>query len=383
MRRTAALLLILLVPSGGIPCRAETPPHGGDPSPPYRLDGNTEFGISYVDLATPRQRELAASHLAALGVTTIRFDASWALHEPEEGSYEWAGMDRRFEFLDQNGIRPFITFPADAPEWVRDRIEADKRNERSTALPAADIERFRRYVEAFLRRYEERYPGLVRYVQFGNEWASPYWYAGSAQEFAATQTAFYRAVRTVVPEATVVLGGFSVGQLAVLAALDQSIETFWTTNGEVLTVGEIRRRSEDEEIREILHRIETVLRDAPYDWVDVHLYDQPENFAAYVGAIRSRLPGTFTGEIVTTEFGGPHPVLQAQLGDEEAADLMAEYLRTIDALDLPLALHFRLVRSSHTSANLSGMLRRGLLGLRELPTYPVFLRINNPDGATR
>lgn len=65
------------------------------------------------------------------------------------------------------------SFPADAPAWLRARLEPGRTNERSAALDAAGRTAFAAFVRAFLERYQERNPGVIEWVQFGNEWGEP------------------------------------------------------------------------------------------------------------------------------------------------------------------------------------------------------------------
>ena len=201
-----------------------------------------------------------------------------------------------------------------------------------------------------------------------------------------SQNAFYAAVKAVEPDLTVVLGGLSVGWLAGLAALDGTVPWFGDAEGVARTGDDVRALLAEEEARFAsgpvdetpLMRLATVLEGARYDWIDAHLYDQWEDFAAYVEALRSRLPATFAGRIVVTEFGGPHPVAERHLSDAEHARMLERYVRTIDRLDVAFALHFRLVRSPAALHDRSGLLRAGLFGPVRLPAYEVFRRLVAP-----
>lgn len=358
-------------------------------APAYALDGDTEFGISFVGLADEASRAVAARHLPRLGVGITRLEADWGFREPEPGTFRWGPMDARMDLLQELGVRAVVTFPADAPDWLRERLDSARANERSVALDGAGRTAFAAYVRAFLQRYLERNPGVVGWVQFGNEWGSRANYVGSGADFVQSQNAFYAAVRAVDPDLTVVLGGLSVGWLAGLAALDGTVPWFWDAEGVVRTGDDVRALLAEEEARFAagavdetpLARLATVLGGARYDWVDAHLYDQWEDFAAYVEALRSRLPDAFAGRVVVTEFGGPHPVAERHLSDAEHARMLERYIRAIDRLDVAFALHFRLVRSPAALHDRSGLMRVGLFGVVQLPAYDVFRRIHQPGTA--
>ena len=352
----------------------------------YVLEGETEFGIAFVGLTNEATRTFVARHLPKLGVGITRMEADWGFREPEEDNYNWAPMDARMDFLQELGVRALVTFPANAPEWLRNRLDPDRLNPRSAALDEAGRTAFADYVEAFLQRYLARNPGVVEWVQFGNEWGSRYNYVGRGEDFRLSQNVFYDTVKSVDPSLTVVLGGLSVGWVAGLAAYDGTVEWLWDSDGTVLTADDIRSLLAEEQqqfdagdLEETsLTRLTTILEQSSYDWVDAHLYDQWEDFEAYVEALRSRLPASFSGRIVVTEFGGPHPVAERHLSDTEHARMVERYIATIDPLDIAFALHFRLVRSPDALHDRSGLMRAGLGDPAPLPAYEVFGRINNP-----
>lgn len=348
-------------------------------------EGRPELGISFAGLADEASRAVAARHLPLLGVGITRLEADWGFREPEEGVYHWGPMDVRMDFLEGLGIRAVVTFPSNAPGWLRERLDASRLNERSAALDDAGRAAFAAYVRAFLERYLERTPGVVGWVQFGNEWGSRYNYVGSGADFVRSQNAFYEAVKAVDPDLTVVLGGLSVGWLAGLAAYDGTVAWYWDADGSVRTGDDVRALLAAEEARFAsgaadetpLSRLATVLDGAQYDWVDAHLYDQWADFPAYVEALRSRLPKAFEGSIVVTEFGGPHPVVERHLSDAEHAQMLERYVQVIDMLDVAFALHFRLVRSPDALHDRSGLMREGHFGPVAVPAYDVFRRLND------
>ena len=355
-------------------------------APATALDGDTEFGIAFVGLADEASRAVAARHLPPLGVRITRLESDWGFREPEEGTYRWGPMDARMDFLQELGVRAVVTFPADAPDWLRERLEPARVNERSVALDDAGRAAFAAYVRAFLERYLVRNPGVIGWVQFGNEWGSRFNYVGSGADFVRSHNAFHAAVKAVDAELTVVLGGLSVGWLAALAAHDGTVAWFWDADGTVRTGDDVRAFLAEEEARFVagavdetpLGRLATVLDGARYDWVDAHLYDRWQDFPAYVEALRSRLPEGFAGRVVVTEFGGPHPVAERHLSDAEHAHRLERYMRAIEGLDVAFALHFRLVRSPAALHDRSGLMRAGFFGVVQLPAYDVFRRIHAP-----
>ncbi|MFP4511282.1 MAG: beta-galactosidase [Spirochaetaceae bacterium] len=341
----------------------------------YRLDGNTEIGIAFPDLQDETAREFTSEHLSTLGVRTIRLEAAWSFREPQRDSYAWGPMDRRMQFLEDQGLKAVITFPSDAPQWIRSSLSEDRRNPRSVALDAAGNREFEQYVRDVLDRYRRRNPGVIAYLQFGNEWATEYHYVGSGADFAETQRVFYETARDILPGVPVVLGGFSVGQVGGMALVDELVDWIWDDDGAVVTRSDLT----DTEIAAFEDRIAIVLNGSHYDAIDFHLYDQYEDWPAYYEALQNRVPVSFAGEYIVTEFGGPHPVAERNLSELERAQRLESYIRAVDSLpDIPLALHFRLVRNPEANHSESGLMERRFFGVRKLPAYDVFRQIVNP-----
>ncbi len=364
MRLRIAVLLMSLCSVCSIPLAAENP---GSPVP---------LGISFPPLSSREQLKLTGEYLKDLGVHHIRMSLNWGLREPEEGQYNWDPFDRRMDFFANLGVVPFITLNSNAPEWIRNTLQDRKKNSRSAALGPGENQKLAGFVQAFINRYQQRNPGLVRYIQFGNEWQGAWWYAGSGLKYRASLEAVYAAVKQADPDIIVVLGGFAWGTAASLAAYDGRIESFWGDDGELVSGDELRcivsMQSPALPGESDLERIDIVLASSAYDWVDVHMYDQPELWSAGVDAVVSRLREDFNGRVVCTEFGGPHPFRETHLSDNEHADRMSAYLEAVQKLDLAMALHFRLVQTGQPLHADSGLVVKGLFGYRKLPAYEIF-----------
>ncbi len=364
MKLRIAVLILSLFSICIIPLAAE---NSGSPVP---------LGISFPPLASREQLELTGEYLTDLGVHYVRMSLDWDLREPEEGRYSWGPFDARMDFFADLGVIPFITLNSNAPGWMRDALQADKKNDRSAALGTEDNEKLAEFVRVFIRRYQQRNPGLVRYLQFGNEWQGEWWYAGSGLEYRASLEAVYTAAKETDPDITVVLGGFAWGSAAALAAYDGRIDSYWGDNNKIVTGDELRCMVSMENPAQPgespLERVDIVLASAAYDWVDVHMYDQPELWKAGYDAVISRLREGFKGRIVSTEFGGPHPFREKRLSDEEHAQRTSAYIEGVRSLDLAMALHFRLVRTGQPLHADSGLVKKGLLGYRKLPAYDIF-----------
>lgn len=331
----------------------------GTVDPPLRRAGLVELGVSFPSVRTGEELAFSGEKLDELGVRRVRFAENWREREPADGTFDWAPLDARVDFFAGRGIDVLLTVQSDAPDWVRAASGASNRN--SVALDGANTARFRRYVERLLRRY----PGKIKEMQFGNEWQSRWWYAGTAREFTETQNAFYDTVKSVDPGIRVVLGGFSIGALRALAAEQGLIDEVRDDDGARLGRAEMRQRLAQPEVRELLARTGHVLRHARYDATDIHLYDDPESWGHYLRALRSLAPAVPT---VVSEFGGPNTRWEPYSPERHRRALI-RYVTAIDSLDVDYALYFRLVESRTAFHEKSGLIDAEL---NEKPAYGTF-----------
>lgn len=352
--------------------------------PPRINKQSVKFGISYPPLSNKKGFEVTKRCLNELGVKLIRFDVHWKHREPQQDSYYWKPQDRRMEFLHQNGFMPVLTFHADAPDWVRDSLPGERKNKRSVALDKKGNKSFAKFVAAFIKRYKSKYPKLLQYFQFGNEWLSNYWYAGNASDFVATQNLFYQAIKSQLPQSVVILGGLASGQILAVAAYDGFIGNFFDDQGTKIDkqyVKQILKRQgkkvETGKIKETsLQRLNRILEKSNYDWIDVHLYDDYRLWPGCLQTIKNRLQAKRNLKFVVTEFGGPHPYLHANISENEFGLLLQKYLETLEKQQIEFALFFSLVRKPKVAHPRSGLLGYKNGKIIEYPVYEVFKSFN-------
>ena len=324
------------------------------------LGGATRWGISFPPVSSEEQLALSREHLAALGVRHIRFAEHWSEREPERGRYAWGPMDRRMRFVDQEGYSLLLTIESNGPGWAC----GEPSNERSCVY--SDLQAFRAYVRALL----ERYRGKIDKIQFGNEWQTAYWYAGGARDFVAANNVVYEETKRVSPDTQVVLGGFSIGALHVIAASRGRVERFHDAEGKQVSGAALERLLDSDEVTQGLQRIRDVVQHARYDLVDLHLYDDVENWPTYVELMRELVPKP----VLVSEFGGPHQLVE-EYSDEYQAQCLRRYMETLAQLDIPEAYFFKLVEShtaqrSHVKSSLLDAQRK------VKPSYAVFRELS-------
>jgi hypothetical protein len=175
-------------------------------------------------------------------------------------------------------------------------------------------------------------------VQFGNEWQIEYWYPGTAEQFLDAHNRLAKAFREHSPDTKIVLGGFSIGVLRTLSALDGNDTPLHDRRGQPLSAKQRADFLASPYVLNVLQRIRVVVEGADFDVADAHLYADEEHWATYLATLRKRIPNK---PIVVSEFGGPD--LQQEPSDPEyVAGRMAVYLETLNTLGVEEAYFFRM-----------------------------------------
>lgn len=295
-----AVAILLTLPLG----LAELPAAAGT----INLDRMAASPNPRLGLAFPGSDTRHYPAIAQAGIGIARLSVAWARVEPSRGRFDWSGLDGRIAALQASGIEPFLTFESDA-EWATDSATRRVRN----ALPSA-MEDWRRFVTAVVERYNgdgrSDMPGLagrVRYWQVANEWISDKnrsggWAASTADLVEYIRTA-HGAVKAGDPKAIFVLGGLAAFNMDVLLVArggqEFTVRQKWDDHREtVLGLPEMRGL----EVTSIIDsHVLPVLREAPYDVADVHLYGPESRDDARIAFLQE-----LTGRpVLSAECGGP------------------------------------------------------------------------------
>ncbi|MFC3451557.1 hypothetical protein [Amycolatopsis speibonae] len=207
-----------------------------------------------------------------LGAGIVRVNICWSQIEPEPDCFVWDTVDAVLEQLDGD-VEAWVTVVSGSPWATR----------RSTkwlpASPAADAERYSRFVRAIA----ERGAGRIRFWQCEIEPCLPLFWDGTAEEYLAHLRLFRDAVKQADPEALVVLGGAVPG--AMLGDGAAGTRTWATFFGQVL-----RGAAEC------------------FDIFDVHPYGDPYLVASLVEACHAQMAAHgYRKPVVVAEQGGPLP----------------------------------------------------------------------------
>jgi hypothetical protein len=252
----AAALIAASMPGGAV----------GLPEQPLGVAWSPVYGFP------PAKPESVVPLARSVGAGSVRVTIYWSQIQPADGVTRWDVLDA---FLAQVERPDATTLTiASASAWAT----------RSHAWvfpssPATDPARY----EAFVRDLVTHVHGRIRRFQAENEPNNPFFWAGSADEFAAEQRVFHRAVKAADPDALVVLGAsdglFDPSGVDPFPGQDRNLAFF--------------------------ERVVKEAHDA-FDLFDLHFYGNPYTIPARVEAVRTLMRATGDEKpIVSSEAGGP------------------------------------------------------------------------------
>ncbi|BDS10134.1 T9SS type A sorting domain-containing protein [Aureispira anguillae] len=317
---------------------------------------NLTLGISFPPVADNTQRSFAKNHLDFLGVTKIRFAENWAFREPSQGNFNWQPLDDRINWAYNNGYEILLTIQSNAPNWACSVLQ----NPQSCVFNNNND--FKTYIDLLLQRY----PNKISKIQFGNEWQASYWYVGSANDFIQANNILYHAVQTHSPTTKVVLGGFTTISLRFLAGCNGYVNSFYDDDGVFYDATYLATHCPTPAIQNVVNRIDSVLQYAEYDMIDLHFYDDVEQWDDYY----LNFSDTISKPIIVSEFGGPNMNYEPY-SDAFQADRIFKYVNTLDSLQIAEAYFFKLVEGTANPAHSTS----GLIDdttLLEKPAYHLF-----------
>lgn len=297
---------------------------------------NLTLGISFPAVADNSQRVFTKTHLDTLGVTKIRFAEDWALREPVQGNFNWTPLDDRINWAYNNNYEILLTIQSNAPTWACSPIQNGK------SCVFNDNNDFKIYIDSLLQRYS----GKIAKIQFGNEWQSNFWYAGNAGDFIAANNVLYNSVQVNSPSTKVVLGGFTTISLRFLAGCDGDVSSFFDDDGIYYDSAYLVANCPTPAIQNIKNRIDSVLQFAQYDILDLHLYDDVEQWDEYY----LNFSDTITKPIIVSEFGGPNMNYETY-SESYQANRLYQYIKKLDSLQIQEAYFFKLVEGTANPAH--------------------------------
>jgi len=302
---------------------------------------NLNLGISFPPVADAAQRTFAKTHLDVLGVSKIRFAEDWSLREPTQGNFNWTSLDERINWAFNNNYELLLTIQSKAPAWACSPTQ----NVQSCVFN--DNNDFQIYIDSLLQRYS----GKISRIQFGNEWQSDFWYAGNAQEFIDANNVLFSSVQNYSPSTQVVLGGFTTISLRFLAGCNGVVSSFYDDDGTLFDANYLSTNCPLPLIQDVKNRIDSVLTFAQYDILDIHLYDDVEQWDEYY----LNFSDTMSKPVIVSEFGGPNMHFEPY-SEAYQSDRLFEYIKKLDSLQISDAYFFKLVEGTanpaHTTSGL-------------------------------
>lgn len=320
------------------------------------------FGISFPPVSNDEQRSFAKPLLAELNVDRIRFAEEWKFREPIQGDYNWGPLDDRIDWASANGLKILLTIQSNGPNW------ACSNQENANSCVFAEEDAFKSYISSLLQRYSNK----IEKIQFGNEWQTDFWYIGTAEEFIRANNIVYNAIQEHSPETTVVLGGFTSISLRFLAGCNGLIDSFYNDEGELINRTVLDESCSNSATQDVLQRINTVLDNAFYDEVDMHLYDDVENWPIYIENFKQMVDKP----IIVSEFGGPNLNVEPD-NEVYQAERLQNYIKTLQADDeIQEAYFFKLIEGGNNAVHSkSGLIRASDLGKKL--SFETFKRLTN------
>jgi hypothetical protein len=360
-------------------------------SPEVLLDGTHSVygdtgiaaGMSFPPFANSKQIEFTVAELDKLSIDRIRIAIDWRNREPERGEFYWAPMDDRMKAAAENEISVFLTIASVCPDWAKLPPGSDGANR-------MDEEALETFIEAVLLRYDN-----IDKIQFGNEWetgagdGTAYISPASVEKFVLYTNILYDAVQRLSPETQVVLGGltrtYPMVEYFMKNGAYPDFSGITLSRGVSMEDLEARMDRLQAEYVEngIQENIEYVFANASYDILDIHLYDDPENWPEYLSVLPDDRP------ILVSEFGGPNSEFE-ETSAAYQAERMEDYMDAIEQLPIIEAYYFKLVDSKasyHQDSGLYyGSLRpkpaRNVFAERLTPLGPGIQVPGAPDGNT-
>jgi hypothetical protein len=241
-------------------------PGGGHPEFRMGVSWGSTYGFP------PSMAEPFLPQARQLGATVSRITLYWSQLEPQEGVERWDDLDAYVEQLEtpEEGM---ITLAAASP-WAT-RTSA-------WVFPSSPAKDAKTYC-AFIRRVVERVRGRVRFFQNETEPSNPFFWSGTADEYAAQQKLFYQTVREADAGAVVVLAGF---------------------NGLFDPTGVDPLPDEAANLTFLKSILEGV--NGAFDLFDIHLYADPYTIPARVDAVRQMMRATGAERpVIAGEYAGP------------------------------------------------------------------------------
>jgi len=350
---------------------------GDDNPPPEEPVVVTSFGI-YPQSSSNLAINISATKIKDLQIKYTSDFEDWHWRQPtNESNYLWNGRDRMmYDFTEASGasiylrITPWGLDSNGDVNWYCDPTKVDDYS--CVFLPEYEDD-FRDYVTALVQRY----PDMPK-IQFGNEWTGA-GFIGDEYDYVKYANWVYDIAKNNSPDMPVVLGSITSLPMKYVAhcLLDESdpnyLDHFYYKG---YNIPEENLTQACNGFAHGFVKFQYALENAKYDMVDIHLYDDPENWDEYVNILRSMTDKP----VIVSEFGGPSPHIPETLNETFQAEELRKYMDKILEMNILEAHYFQLVETPATYHSKSGLIKATSLNpliVVEKPTYNVFKEYTN------
>lgn len=327
----AALILCLLL------CSCATPFPYDDYD--YHID-SLSLGLAFPTVNTAAALADTVAAMADLELGHVRIGEDWSLREPADDVFNWAPLESRLSAFQAAGTKVLLSIESHAwPSWL---------NSTGSHAEAETLDQFRAYVRELLRLQGSR----IEYIQFGNEWNWEIddYLAGDPSAFVAYTNILHAEVLAYRAEGGYagpihVLGSYSGGDAL---AYDQGLLAQIVIGGTPVYQDRVKAYAALAPGERISVRTGQVLRDSAFEVLDIHLYDNSQDWDKCVSAYTQALADAGKADLplIVSEFGGPwardlYPVF-GKPSKEVLAMRLVDYVHALDALPVQVAYFFKL-----------------------------------------
>ncbi|MDP2812537.1 MAG: cellulase family glycosylhydrolase [bacterium] len=316
-----------------------------------------EFGLD-VNMRTRAETDFSISVMNDLGINKTKIWENWILREPVSGEYIWAGLDMRVNSLsaaDKDII--FIIKPVGivngSISWY---CRVDLANQDSCVFKPEYEDDFAKYIQAIVQRY----PGKIDKIEFSNEWDSNLHFIGTAQDYVKYANILYDTVKKYSPDTKVSLGSITKWPLIYVAACKLNLINEFYNDGQLVSDKQRTTWCRSNDVIAKNEKVAYVFANAKYDMVDVHFYDDPENWDEYMTALQSNF-NVNNKPVIVTEFGGPNEndTRFDPYSEEFQATELQRYLDALTPLPILEAYYFRMISGEGEGINhpLTGLMK--------------------------
>ncbi len=280
------------------------------------------IGISFPPVKNKEELEFTLSKLKDLWIDKIRFSTKWEDREPKKNKFNWSPLDERINFFYDNDISILLTINFDDLKYW-------------------DKNQFKNFIKTLAKRYSNK----IDKIQYWNEW--DYNNKDEIENFVEYNNVLFEEFKKHSPETEVVLWWLTRSSLVYKAlCLENKVLDFsnlslidWKKENDLQNYLKndvcIKNKEDSEKTYQI---VDYVLKNAKYDLVDLHLYDDAENWDLYVKYLQDKV----TKPIIVSEFWGPSPTFEVY-SDEYQAVRVKDYVSTVQSLPIKEAYYFKLL----------------------------------------